>query len=156
MRFDPFRDMDRLAEQLAAASRSPRAMPLEAYRHGDQFMIHLDLPGVDPADVELTVERNVLSISAKRGTARRESDELLVDERPQGTFSRQLFLGENLDLGKLTANYEGGVLTLTVPVAEESKPRQVPIASGEQVPQQLSSENVRDERVAEREETANA
>ena len=129
MRFDPFRDFDRLTEQLFGGARGMRTMPMEAYRRGDQFFIHLDLPGVSPDDVELTLERNVVSIRAERRSRRQEGDQVLIDERPQGSFSRQLFLGENLDAERLNASYDLGVLTLTIPVSEQAKPRRVQIAA---------------------------
>jgi HSP20 family protein len=130
MRFDPFRELDRLTEQ-AMATRGPRAMPMEAFRRGDEFIIALDLPGVAPDDVNVTVERNVVTVRATRRPERQEGDELLIDERPQGEFSRQLFLGDNLDTGSLSGQVEHGVLTLVVPVAESSKPRKVEIGSNE-------------------------
>jgi HSP20 family protein len=102
---------------------------MEAFRRGDAFYVALDLPGVDPDDAQVTVEGNVVSIRAARKPAWQEGDELLVDERPHGEFSRQFFLGENLDGAKLAANFERGVLTLTIPVAERSKPRRVQIAA---------------------------
>jgi HSP20 family protein len=129
MRFDPFRDLDRLTEQFFGGARGMRAIPMEAYRRGDQFFIHLDLPGVSPDDVELTLERNVVSIRAERRSRRQEGDQVLIDERPQGSFSRQLFLGENLDAERLNASYDLGVLTLTIPVSEQAKPRRVQIAA---------------------------
>lgn len=129
MRFDPFREFERLTEQ--SVGRGPRAMPMEAFRRGDEFIVALDLPGVDPSDVDVTVEQNVVTVRARRAPARREDDELLVDERPQGEFSRQLFLGDNLDPQKLAADVSLGVLTLTIPVAEASKPRRVEIAHHE-------------------------
>jgi len=140
MRFDPFRDLDRLTEQVFSGGRSMmRAMPMDAYRRGDQFFVHLDIPGCGEDDVDLTVERNVVSVRAERRSPRQEGDEVIVDERLQGTFSRQLFLGENLDSGRLTAEYERGVLTIAIPVAEESKPRRVQIAGGQQETQQIST-----------------
>ena len=130
MRFDPFRDIDRLAEQLAAGTRTgPRSFPMDAYRRGDQFLVHLDLPGVDPSSVELTAERNVLTVTAERRFEPQEEDELLVTERPQGTFTRQLLLGESLDADRIEASYENGVLTLAIPVAEQAKPRRIEITS---------------------------
>ena len=129
MRFDPFRELDRLSEQVMAGSRALRTMPMEAFRRGDEFFVALDLPGVEPADVDLTVERNVVNIRATRQPARREGDEVLVDERPSGEFSRQLFLGDNLDSSQLAAGFEHGVLTLRIPVSEASKPRRVEIGS---------------------------
>lgn len=125
MRFDPFREFERLTGQ--ATGRGPRAMPMEAFRRGDEFVVALDLPGVEPNDVDVTVERNVITVRARRAPLRREGDELLVDERPQGEFSRQFFLGDNLDSQKLAAAFNLGVLTLTIPVAEASKPRKIEI-----------------------------
>jgi HSP20 family protein len=129
LRFDPFRDFDRLAEQMLPAGQrgSPRSVPMDAYRRGDQFLIHLDLPGVDPDAIELTVEQNVLTIKAERRFEPDEGDELLISERPWGTFSRQLLLGESLDTDSLEADYDQGVLTLRIPVAEAAKPRRVQI-----------------------------
>ena len=133
MRFDPFRDLDRLTDQLWGQSQGRQlglGMPMDAYRHGDQFVVHLDLPGVDADSIELTVEKNVLTVRAERRVERSEGDEWLVAERPQGSFSRQLFLGETLDTDHIEASYDQGVLTLVVPVAEAAKPRRVQISSG--------------------------
>lgn len=127
MRFDPFRDLERLTEQALAGSRGPRAMPMEAFRRGEEFFVAMDLPGVDPADVDLTVERNVVTVRAQRRPLRQEGDELIVDERAQGEFSRQLFLGDNLDTSQLSADFDRGVLTMAIPVAESSKPRRIEI-----------------------------
>ena len=121
MRFDPFRDFDRLTEQVFGV-RGMRMLPMEAYRRGDQFLVHLDMPGVNPNDVSITLERNVVAIRAERRSPRQEGDEVLIDERPQGSFTWQLFLGENLDAERLNASYDKGVLTLTIPVSEQAKP----------------------------------
>jgi HSP20 family protein len=129
MRFDPFRELDRFGEQVLAGSRAMRTMPMEAFRSGDEFIVALDVPGVEPADVELTVERNVVTIRVTRRPVRREGDDLLVDERMTGEFSRQLLLGDNLDSSRLEAGVDKGVLTLKIPVAEASKPRRVEIES---------------------------
>ena len=129
MRFDPFRDLDRLAEQAFGGSRGPHAMPMEAFRRGDEFVVALDLPGVDPAEVDVTVERNVITVRASRRPLRGDGDELVIDERPQGEFSRQLFLGDNLDSGQLSADFDRGVLKIAIPVAEASKPRKVEIGT---------------------------
>jgi HSP20 family protein len=129
LRFDPFRDVDRLTEQVLSAGLrgAPRSVPMDAYRRGDQFLIHLDLPGVDPDAIELTVEQNVLTIRAERRFESEEGDELTISERPQGTFTRQLLLGQSLDADRLEADYDQGVLTLRIPVAEAAKPRRVQI-----------------------------
>ena len=128
LRFDPFRDFDRLvAEQVAGLRGAPRSVPRDAYRRADQFLIHLDLPGVDPDAIELTVEQNMLTVKAERRFEPVEDDELVITERPQGTFTRQLLLGESLDTDRLEADYDQGVLTLRIPVAEAAKPRRVEI-----------------------------
>ena len=128
MRYDPFRDIDRLTQQLTGALRSqPTSIPMDAYRRGEDFFVHLDLPGVDPSSVDLSVEKNVLIVKAQRAWQRQEGDEWLVAERPQGTYSRQLFLGDTLDTDHIEASYHDGVLTLRIPVAERAKPRRIEI-----------------------------
>ena len=127
MRFDPFRELDRLSERVLPGG--VRAMPTEAYRRGDEFFVLIDVPGVEPDDVDVTVERNVVNVQANFAGHRREVDEPIIDERPHGRATRQFFLGENLDTTQLRADYDRGVLTLTIPVAEQSKPRQVQIGS---------------------------
>jgi HSP20 family protein len=129
MRFDPFRELDRLADRAWRDARVP-VMPLDAYRHGDVFTVDFDLPGVDPASIDLTIERNVLTVSAERAWQRREGVDVVAAERPQGTFSRQLFLGDGLDATNVEANYVNGVLTVRLPVAEQAKPRKVAIGAG--------------------------
>jgi HSP20 family protein len=139
MRFDPFRDLDRLTQGLLGAGRALRAIPMEAYRHGDSFYVHFDLPGVDPSKVEVTAERNVVSVRASRESPRQEGDELLIDERPHGSFSRQIILGENLDVERMQASYDQGVLTLTIPVAEQLKPRRIEVAAQSGSPQPVGA-----------------
>ncbi len=139
IRFDPFQELDRLTRQMVGSGRGPRSMPMEAYRRGDQFFIHLDLPGVNPDDVQLTVERNVVAVRAERRSLWREGDDVLVDETPQGTFGRQLFLGDNLDAGRLEASFDQGILTLTIPVAERAKPRRIEIGAKSSGPQQVQA-----------------
>jgi HSP20 family protein len=129
MRFDPFREIDRVAQQLLGNGR-PAALPIDAYRQGERFVVHFDLPGVDPASVDVTVEKDVLTVRAERALPAEEGREWLVAERPHGSFSRQLFLGEALDTERIEASYEAGVLTVTIPVAEAAKPRRVEIAAG--------------------------
>ena len=132
MRFDPLRELDRLAEQTTSVgARALHSMPMEALRRGDEFIVHLDVPGVGSDDIDLTVERNVVSIRVRRLPARQEGDEVLIDERPHGEFARQLFLGDNLDADRLTADTRDGVLTLTIPVSEASKPRRVVLGSAD-------------------------
>lgn len=129
MRFDPFRELDQVAQQVLRQTPRPGA-PMDAYRHGDQFVVQFDLPGVDPSSIDLTVEKNVLNVSASRTRSFGEGDEVLVAERPQGEFRRQLFLGEQLDVDNIGADYDNGVLTLTLSVAEQAKPRKVEITKG--------------------------
>jgi HSP20 family protein len=130
MRTDPFRDFDRFAQQALGTPTRPAAMPIDAYRKGDEFIVHFDLPGVDAEAIELTVEKNVLTVHADRRRSDVEGVELLLGERPHGTFSRQLFLGETLDTAHIQADYMNGVLTLRLPIAEAAKPRRVPINAG--------------------------
>lgn len=128
MRFDPFRDLERLTSQ-GFSRQWPSVLPLDAYRHGDRFLVHVDMPGIDPSSVDLTVEKNVLTIKAERSWQRQDGDEVVIAERPQGSFTRQLFLGESLDTDHLEATYDNGVLTVTIPVAERAKPRKVAITN---------------------------
>jgi HSP20 family protein len=133
MRFDPFRDFDRFTQALTSQGAGRLAsMPMDAYREGDNFVVEFDLPGVDPGSIDLTVEKNALTVRAQRSWEPKESQEVLISERPQGTFSRQLFLGEGLDADKIQASYNNGVLRLTIPVAEQAKPRKVQITAGQE------------------------
>lgn len=131
--FDPFfRDFDRLAEAaLGRRGIAPSWMPADAYRHGDHFVVTFDLPGVDPDSVDLTVERNMLSIRAERNWTPEEGDQVVLAERPQGQFSRQLYLSDNLDTNGIEAHYDGGVLTVRIPVLEQAKPRKLQITTGD-------------------------
>ena len=129
MRFDPFRELDQVTQQVFRQATRPAA-PMDAYRHGDEFLVEFDLPGVDPDSIDVTVEKNVLSVTANRTRRFSDNDEVLVAERPQGEVRRQLFLGELLDTENIDAGYENGVLTLRLAVAEQAKPRKVEIASG--------------------------
>jgi HSP20 family protein len=131
MRFDPFRDLDRLADQMTSGMRTPRMAPMDVYRLGDHYVVHLDLPGVDPGSVDLSVEDNALTVRAHRTTRPQGEDMLVIAaERPSGEISRQLILGEGLDVERIEATYEHGVLTLNVPVAERAKPRKIQVALG--------------------------
>jgi HSP20 family protein len=132
MRTDPFRELDRLTQQVFGTGTGtwsrPTAMPMDAYRIGDEFVVAFDLPGVDPGAIELDVERNVLTVKAeRRPTAAGDNVEMQVAERPLGVFSRQLFLGDTLDTESIKASYDAGVLTLRIPVAEQAKPRKIAI-----------------------------
>lgn len=125
---DPFRDFDRLTQQLLGTTNRPAVMPMDAWREGDHFVIELDVPGVNRESIDLDVERNVLTVRAER-VARNGDWERLASERPTGVFSRQLVLGDNLDLDRIEATYDDGVLRLVVPVAEKAKPRKIEIGT---------------------------
>lgn len=127
LRFDPFRDLDRAAEEAFGPLTSTRRMPMEAVRRADGVVISFDLPGVDPDSLDLTVEDNTLTLKATRTADRHEGDEVIIGERFYGTLARQLFLGENLDANKIDASYADGVLTVSIPVAEQAKPRKVSV-----------------------------
>jgi len=135
MRTDPFRDFDRLAQQFFGNTGTwsrPSAMPLDAYRSGNEYVIAFDLPGVAPDAIELNIERNVLTVRAeRRPNPVGEDVEMQVAERPLGVFSRQLFLGDTLDTEKVSASYDAGVLTLRIPVAEQAKPRRIEISNAD-------------------------
>ena len=129
MRTDPFRELDRLSQQLMGSvgtAARPSAMPMDAWRAGDEFVVEFDLPGVDPKSVDLDVERNVLTVRAQRPPLNGDQ-ELVAAERPRGVFSRQWILGDNLDTERVQARYDSGVLTLRIPVAEKAKPRKIEI-----------------------------
>jgi HSP20 family protein len=130
MRTDPFRDLDRLSEAVFGTHSRPAVMPMDAYRDKETFLIHLDLPGVDVDSIDLTVEQNVLTIHAERRPSIEEGAERVVGERQYGVFSRQMFLGESLDVDHLSADYDAGVLTIKIPVAEQAKPRKVRVSAG--------------------------
>ncbi len=129
MRTDPFRDLDRLTQQVFGTATRPAFMPMDAWRSGDVFHIEFDLPGVSTDSIDLDVERNVLTVRAERTQANNEGAEMLAAERPRGVFSRQIILGDNLNLDAVEASYNDGVLHLTVPVAEKAKPRKISIES---------------------------
>jgi HSP20 family protein len=131
MRFDPFREADRFAEQVDQMfRRASGSIPMDAVRHGDRIFINFDMPGVDPDAIDVTVERDVLTVSATRRFERAEGDEVLANERPQGTVTRRVLLGESLDPGRLEAAYDHGVLSITIPVAEQAQPRKITVGGG--------------------------
>ncbi|MET9224669.1 Hsp20/alpha crystallin family protein [Lentzea sp. NPDC003310] len=143
MRTDPFRALDRLAQQVFTGPGTwsrPTAMPMDAYRAGDDYVVHFDLPGVSADAIELDVERNVLTVKAERRPAFSGGDvETQVAERPLGVFSRQLFLGDSLDTENIEAAYDAGVLTLRIPVLDKAKPRRITITGTEREPKQINA-----------------
>jgi HSP20 family protein len=132
MRTDPFRELDRLTEQVFGTTTRPAVMPMDAWRHGNEFVVEFDVPGVKAEDVDLDVERNVLTVRAERPVTETQDTELLAAERPRGVFSRQLILGDNLDTERVKAEYDAGVLRLTIPVSEQAKPRKIEVAGNGQ------------------------
>lgn len=128
MRFDPFRDLDRFADQVDQVfRRGTSAVPMDAVRHGNQVFVSFDLPGVDPDGIDVSVERDVLTVTATRRFDRAEGDEVIASERRQGTFSRRVLLGNAVDTTHIEAAYDHGVLTLTLPVAEQARPRKIAV-----------------------------
>jgi len=130
MRTDPFRDLDRWTQQVLGTAARPAVMPMDAWREGEEFIVELDLPGVKHDALDLDVERNVLTVRAERAGLD-QNREMVSAERPRGVFSRQLFLGDNLDADRIEASYQDGVLRLVIPVAQKAKPRRIKIASSE-------------------------
>jgi HSP20 family protein len=129
MRTDPFRELDRLAQQVLGTTARPAVMPMDAWREGDEFVVQFDLPGVTAESVDLDVDGNVLTVKAERRLPTGEDIELVASERPRGVFSRQLLLGDNVDTEHVQASYDAGVLTLKIPIEEKAKPRKIEIAS---------------------------
>jgi len=128
MRYDPFREVDRLTQQLAnRLQESTGTMAMDAYRRGDELVVHFDLRGVDGSSIELTAEQSTVTVRAERRWSPEPNDQILAQERPQGTFARQLMLGEHLDTEHIEASYEDGVLTLQIPVAPAAKPRKIEV-----------------------------
>ncbi|WP_405769188.1 Hsp20/alpha crystallin family protein [Streptomyces sp. NBC_01538] len=134
MRTDPFRELDRLTQQLLNTTGTwsrPSTMPMDAYREGEEYVIALDLPGVAKDAIDIDVERNMLTVKAERRPVPRADDvQMELSERPLGVFSRQLVLADTLDTERIQADYEAGVLTLRIPIAERAKPRKVSIGGG--------------------------
>jgi HSP20 family protein len=131
IRNDPLREFDRLAQQVFGTATRPTPMAMDAWKEGDQFVVQLDLPGVDPDKIDLDVERNVLTIRAERYAELPDAAETVSAERPWGVFSRQLVLGDALDTDRVEANYDLGVLSLRIPIAAQAQPRKIAIARGD-------------------------
>ncbi|GGX33015.1 Hsp20/alpha crystallin family protein [Streptomyces noursei] len=139
MRTDPFRELDRITQQLLGTSGTwsrPAAMPMDAYREGDVYVIALDIPGVSADAIDIDVERNMLTVKAeRRPTSKGENVQMELSERPLGVFSRQLMLADTLDTERIEADYDAGVLTLRIPIAERAKPRKITIGGSSQAKQ---------------------
>jgi HSP20 family protein len=161
MRFDPFGDpfrgLDRLTSQLLSGARTPMAMPMDVWQSDDGYHVALDLPGVDPGSVEITSERNVLTIRAERRPGYGENDRLLVAERPHGQYTRQLQVGDALDSGNVAATYHNGVLHLTIPMSAAAQPRRIEVRQGgDEQPVAVGAEQAGAGRSAESSATAGA
>jgi HSP20 family protein len=122
-------DFDRLTTRVFDSATRTGGARLDAYREGDSFFVDIDLPGVDPAGIDITVDRKVLTVRAERKRAEREGLTYVVAERPMGTVSRQVFLSDSLDTDRLDARYDNGVLTLSIPVTEKAKPRKFEVTA---------------------------
>jgi HSP20 family protein len=142
---DPFRQMDRLTNQLLSGTRTPLAMPMDVWQADDGFHVALDLPGADPASVEITTERNVVTIQAERRAEYQQGENVLIAERPQGSFTRQLQLGDTADSENIQASYADGVLHLTIPVTQAAQRRRVQVQTGGSGRQQITVEGEAEE-----------
>ena len=127
MRTDPFRELDRLTEAVMGSPSRPVSLPMDAFRDQGAFVVQIEVPGVDPGSIDLSVEGNTLTISAERSVPQIEGAEWSVAERPFGNYTRQLVLGRSLDTDRLEAHYHDGVLTLSIPVAEKARARKISV-----------------------------
>ena len=142
---DPFRQMDRLTNQLLSGTRTPMAMPMDVWQTDDGFHVCLDLPGVDPDSVDITTERNLLTITAERRAEYQQGQNVLIAERPQGTFTRQLQLGDTVDAENIQASYGDGVLHLTLPITQAAQPRRVQVRTDSSGQRQVTVEGETEE-----------
>lgn len=139
MRTDPFRELDRLTQQVLGTAARPAAMPMDAWQEEHEFVVEFDLPGVSLDSVDLDVESNILTVRAERLDTTGGNTEMIAAERPRGVFSRQLILGDALDTDGITASYDAGVLTVRIPVADKAKPRRIQIEAGQSPRQEFSA-----------------
>lgn len=127
--FDVFTPLDLLASSAFDTGRAPRPMPVDLFRDGDEYVLAADLPGIDPASVDLDVDGQLLTIRAERLAPVDEKVKWLSHERPYGSYMRQFTLGNGVDRERITANYEHGVLSVIIPIAERAKPRKIAISA---------------------------
>ncbi|WP_415971916.1 Hsp20/alpha crystallin family protein [Rhodococcus sp. 077-4] len=144
LRFDPFRDVDSLTSAMLGASsgsdRAPRFMPMDLYKVDDLYVLSADLPGVDPGSIDVDVDRGTLTLTAHRSAPESTGVQWITSERFAGTFRRQVSLGDGVDTERISASYDNGVLSITIPLAERAKPRKVDIAHRELTGEQTSIE----------------
>ncbi|OJX73100.1 Hsp20/alpha crystallin family protein [Leifsonia sp. 71-9] len=129
MSFDPFSQLDRIAQSLFDTSRQPRLMPVDLFREGDRYVLNADLPGVDPGSVDIDVDGHLLTIRAQRSAGNRENFRWLAQERPFGSYMRQFTIGDDVDAEAISASYDNGVLSVVIPIAERAKPRKIQVES---------------------------
>ncbi|MFI8825358.1 Hsp20/alpha crystallin family protein [Streptomyces sp. NPDC053431] len=139
MRTDPFRELDRITQRVFNGVQGPSAMPMDAWREDGAVWVKFDLPGVDAESLDLNVEKDVLTVRAERKPEIKEGAETVISERPTGTFSRQLFLGETLDTENIEATYDAGVLSLRIPIGEQAKPRKIQIDTAKRTDKELQA-----------------
>ena len=132
MSFDPFSQLDRIAQSVFDTSHQPRVMPIDLFREGDRYILNADLPGADPASVDVDVDGHLLTIRAQRSVADRDGSRWLVQERPSGAYMRQFTIGDDVDTDRISASYDNGVLSVIIPVAERAKPRKISVESMKQ------------------------
>lgn len=142
LQHDPFRELDRLTQQVFGTAARPSSMPLDAWREGDEFVVELDLPGIDPDKLDIDVERNVLTIRAERLTNMPDAANAVAAERSWGAYARQLVLGDSLDTEKVDADYTAGVLRLRIPIAEQAKPRKIRVSSHDAVSSKKAAKSI--------------
>ena len=130
MSFDPFSQLDRIAQSIFDTSRQPRLMPVDLFREHDKYILNADLPGVQPDSVDIDVDGHLLTLRAQRMPTEERSQRWLLQERPYGAYQRQFTIGDDIDPDGITAHYDNGVLTVMIPVAERAKPRKIEIESG--------------------------
>lgn len=135
-RFDPFRELDRLLGEGLRSVTGSNALPMDLYKEGERFVGLIDMPGVDPASIDIDVEDRTLTVRGERRAPAGNDAQWLMHERQSGTFARQLALGKGLATDKIEADYTDGVLRLVIPVAEEAQPRKISVSHGAQKAEQ--------------------
>ncbi|MFC7789418.1 Hsp20/alpha crystallin family protein [Microbacterium sp. MAHUQ-60] len=129
MTFDPISQLDRFAASVLDSVRSPRLMPVDLFRDGERYVLHADLPGVDPGSIDVDVDGAQLSIRAQRTADTAEGSRWLTRERSSGSFLRQFMLGDGVDADRISASYSNGVLSVIIPVSDRAKPRKIAVES---------------------------
>jgi HSP20 family protein len=149
MSFDPFSQLDRIAQSVFDTSRQPRMMPIDLFREGDRYILNADLPGVDPGSVDIDVDGHLLTLRAQRSAGGHDNTRWLVQERPFGAYLRQFTIGDDVDTDGISATYDNGVLSVVIPIAERAKPRKIAVGSvsdhGERMMSQRESKDAQKE-----------